>query len=101
MEAMRSEMPNARHLHLTAELGAKSEVLISIKDTGPGLSADQRERAFDPFFTTKSDGMGLGLAVSRSIVEAHDGELRLRETGPQGTTFEIALPIGMAPTGSA
>jgi len=54
------------------------------------------ERIFEPFITTKTDGMGLGLAISRTLIEANGGTLRVMKTGPQGTTFEVALPLSGA-----
>ena len=60
-------------------------------DTGPGIPTDQLPRLFDSFFTTKADGMGLGLSISRSIVEQHGGEL-LAENRDRGALFRIVLP---------
>jgi len=70
------------------------QVHVSIRDTGVGLDADHAERAFDPFFTTKPKGLGMGLAISRRIVEAHGGHLSgtANEEG-RGSTFVFALPI--------
>jgi PAS domain S-box-containing protein len=67
-------------------------VLVSVGDTGTGISPEAAGRIFDPFFTTKATGMGMGLSVCRSIVEAHEGRLRAFPATPHGTIFEIALP---------
>jgi signal transduction histidine kinase len=91
IDAMSATPPSSRALRVTAGFGSDSHVLLLVEDTGPGLAADP-ERIFDPFITTKTNGMGLGLAISRTIVEAHGGTLRVAKTGPQGTTFEVALP---------
>lgn len=71
----------------------KSDVCIAIKDTGEGILEENRRRLFDPFFTTKSDGMGLGLSLSNSIIQAHRGRIRVESHGTGGTTFIIELPI--------
>ena len=68
-------------------------VSFYIHDSGPGIADQDRERIFDAFFTTKSTGMGLGLSICRTIMEQHGGTLRLTNTGRNGSTFEIALPI--------
>jgi signal transduction histidine kinase len=73
-------------------LAAQEAVEVVIRDTGPGIPPDIRERIFDRFYTTKDDGIGLGLAIARSIVEAHGGTLRFDSTR-EGTTFICRLPI--------
>ncbi|WP_375785187.1 MASE4 domain-containing protein [Bradyrhizobium sp. Pha-3] len=92
IEAMGSVEPAARRLRLATRVDEKSTVALSIQDAGEGIPAGDRDRVFDAFFTTKSSGMGLGLAISRTIIENHDGVLRLIRSGPEGSTFEIALP---------
>ncbi len=74
--------------------GADWTVLVSVKDTGPGMAADVRKRLFEPFFTTKprGKGTGLGLSISRSIIEEHKGELRVESEVGAGATFVIRLP---------
>jgi signal transduction histidine kinase len=68
-------------------------VAIVVEDTGPGIPADLRDRIFDSFFTTKSAGMGIGLAICRSIVESHDGRITVSDhESRQGARFEILLP---------
>jgi signal transduction histidine kinase len=69
------------------------EVLYSISDTGEGLPIGlDPERVFDAFFTTKKEGMGMGLAISRSIIEAHGGKLWATRNPDRGTTFQFTLP---------
>jgi len=70
-----------------------SGVSVEVTDTGPGMDEQTLARIFQPFFTTKPGGMGLGLAISRSIVAAHGGTLQVRSTPGRGTTFRIELPI--------
>jgi C4-dicarboxylate-specific signal transduction histidine kinase len=70
-----------------------AEVLfVIVQDSGPGFPNDDHERLFDAFFTTKSEGLGMGLAVSRSIVRRHGGELRARNT-PEGPRFEFYIQL--------
>jgi C4-dicarboxylate-specific signal transduction histidine kinase len=68
-------------------------VLISVQDSGPGLDATELQRVFTPFYTTKSQGMGMGLAISRSIVEAHQGRLWVMPKAAPGAVFQFTLPI--------
>ena len=76
---------------LDDEPGGDSQVSISIADNGPGLSAEAREKIFEPFFTTKTKGTGLGMAISRRIVEAHGGEIAVGREQP-GAEIVITLP---------
>ena len=66
---------------------------IRVTDSGVGISCEDAERLFTPFFTTKSSGMGMGLAICRSIVEAQGGHLWATETLPHGATFQFTLPV--------
>jgi len=70
-----------------------TSVLIALQDSGPGLSATELQRAFEPFYTTKPQGMGMGLAISRSIIEAHDGRLWATADAPRGAIFQFTLPV--------
>ncbi len=81
-----------RVLTISVGLTGTSEVQITVRDTGPGLDADQTERIFDAFYTTKPEGMGMGLAISRSIIEAHGGRLWATAELDQGATFHFTLP---------
>jgi signal transduction histidine kinase len=70
-------------------------VSIRIRDTGPGVDPEIRDKIFEPGVSTKAGGWGVGLALSRRIVELHDGRIELLETG-EGTTFQVLLPIAPA-----
>jgi signal transduction histidine kinase len=74
-------------------------VVVSVEDTGAGLSPEQMDRIFEPFFTTKDQGIGMGLSISRSIVEGHSGKLCASRRRPRGARFEFRLPIGDAGKG--
>jgi signal transduction histidine kinase len=69
-----------------------AHVLVAVEDSGPGLDPRRVEQIFDAFYTTKPQGLGMGLAISRSIVEAHGGRLWASNTG-QGSVFRFALPV--------
>ena len=96
IEAMNSTAPANRQLRLATEIRGGSTAVLSVEDTGTGIPPEDRERIFDAFFTTRQSGMGLGLAISRTIVEGHGGALRLAGSDPNGSIFEIALPLGVA-----
>jgi PAS domain S-box-containing protein len=81
-----------RAIAVGAEI-VNGSVEITLSDSGPGIADEIRGRIFEPFVTTKADGMGMGLAISRSIVEAQGGHLRLVATGEGGTRFAFDLPI--------
>jgi len=68
-------------------------VLIAVRDSGPGLDPKQLQHVFETFYTTKSSGMGMGLAISRSIIEAHRGRLWVSANTPKGAIFQFTLPI--------
>ena len=94
-----SELPEGpREVDLTSEKVATNpeqiEVLITIRDSGPGLDPQHLDRLFDAFYTTKSHGLGIGLAISRSIIEAHGGRLWATANAPRGAVFQFTLPIG-------
>jgi signal transduction histidine kinase len=94
IDAMSSSPPEARRLRLRTSFDGQSTVLMSVQDSGPGISAEDRQRIFDPFFTTKSGGMGLGLAISSTLVTNHGGKLRLVKSDSDGSIFELAMPVG-------
>jgi signal transduction histidine kinase len=96
IDAMNSIPPRARRLRLATSLTGHSSVLLSVQDTGPGITPEQSDHLFEPFFTTKPTGMGLGLAICRTVVEDHGGSLRLSKTDLEGCVFEMTLPIAAA-----
>ena len=65
---------------------------MAVRDRGVGLSSDELDKIFQPFYTTKSDGLGMGLAISRSIIEAHGGRLWAENNPDRGATFYFTLP---------
>ncbi|SDR23388.1 GAF domain-containing protein [Rhizobiales bacterium GAS191] len=71
----------------------ENEVLVSVADSGPGIAADDLEHIFDSFYSTKPQGLGVGLSISRSIVEAHGGRLSLASNASSGSVFQFTLPI--------
>jgi two-component system sensor kinase FixL len=73
-------------------LGSRPALRISVRDNGPGIPLEQRPRVFDPFYTTKAKGTGLGMAIARRIVEAHEGQIELGEGAGPGAVFLITLP---------
>ena len=93
IDAMKSSPSEARQLRLKTSFDGQSTVLMSVQDTGPGISPEDREHIFDPFFTTKPDGMGLGLAISSTLVASHGGKLTLVKSDVDGTIFELEMPV--------
>jgi signal transduction histidine kinase len=68
-------------------------VCVAVSDQGPGVPADQLDQIFAPFFTTKADGLGLGLNICRTIIEAHGGSMTVANQADGGATFSFILPI--------
>jgi signal transduction histidine kinase len=83
----------ARILSVTSEFHDNSEIVVSVADTGSGINSQDRERVFNPLFTTKSSGMGMGLSICRSIIEAHDGRIWVESNSPKGAVFQFALSL--------
>ena len=92
-EAMRTIDDRPRELFIRTERHEQNHVLLSVKDSGVGLTAQAAERIFEAFYTTKTDGMGIGLSISRSIIEAHQGRLWAVPNDGPGATFFLALPF--------
>jgi signal transduction histidine kinase len=67
-------------------------VLVAVRDSGPGIDPEHIERVFDAFYTTKSSGVGMGLSICRSIIDAHGGRLWAEANKPRGTIFQFTLP---------
>jgi signal transduction histidine kinase len=86
----------AGELIIKSQRNPDNQLLISVSDTGPGLPPERADKIFDPFFTTKAQGTGMGLAISRSIIESHGGRLWATETSGRGATFQFTLPATSA-----
>ncbi|WP_333872946.1 sensor histidine kinase [Methylobacter sp.] len=82
-----------RRVTIQSRLTPKNEIQVKIHDNGPGLDAAQQQKILTPFYTTKAGGMGMGLSISRSLIEAHDGILNFTSEPGNGTTFYFTLPI--------
>ena len=82
-----------RRVTVTARPGGARIVEVAVGDTGPGIPADMLANVFDPFFSTKPNGMGMGLPISRTIVEAHGGQLWAENNHGRGATLRFTLPI--------
>ncbi len=95
IDAMKN-VEGTRQLTLNSELGEDKQLLVSVHDTGSGLPMDQPDQIFTAFFTTKSYGTGMGLSISRSIVESHGGRLWAINNSGQGACFKFTLPAAAA-----
>jgi len=91
IDAMK-EVEALRELAINSQRGENEELVVSVTDTGVGLPAQQVDQIFDAFFTTKVHGTGMGLRISRSIVESHGGRLWAGPNSPRGATFHFSLP---------
>ena len=98
VEAMSDIDEGVRELRISTETDAAGGVRVTVRDTGPGLDATSVDRLFEAFYTTKPGGMGMGLSICRSIIEAHGGRLRARANEPRGAMFQFTLPPQMAET---
>jgi PAS domain S-box-containing protein len=92
-DAMKDALRWKREVVVWAEAVRSDIVRVGVRDSGPGLSGDMRDKIFEPFFTTKRQGMGMGLSISRSIVEAHGGRLWAENNSDYGATFYFTLPV--------
>jgi signal transduction histidine kinase len=92
IDAMRTITERSRILTVRSQLDDRNNIVVNVADSGVGLDAENRERIFDTFFTTKAAGMGMGLAISKSIIEAHHGRLWAAPGCPIGAIFAFALP---------
>jgi signal transduction histidine kinase len=91
IDAMK-EVNGTRELTVHSQRGENEELVLSVSDTGVGLPPRQAGQVFDAFFTTKPHGTGMGLRISRSIVESHGGRLWAAGNSSRGATFHLALP---------
>ncbi|MCP3397119.1 PAS domain S-box protein [Bradyrhizobium sp. CCGB20] len=93
IEAMHTVADRPRELLIQSSRDDRGRVQLSVTDCGVGIAEDDRVRILDPFFTTKSTGLGMGLAICRSIIEAHGGHLSIVRKKEPGATFQFALPV--------
>ncbi|HUC52380.1 MAG TPA: ATP-binding protein [Xanthobacteraceae bacterium] len=92
MEAMNTTPDRGRVLHVRTQLREPAAIVVEVKDSGPGIDPEQLDSIFGAFFTTKAQGMGLGLAICRMIIEHHGGELTASSDGKAGALFQFVLP---------
>jgi signal transduction histidine kinase len=93
VDSMSSDEHGARELSIGIEQGqADGGVLVQVRDSGPGIDPRNVERVFEPFYTTKTGGVGMGLAICRSIINGHGGRLWVEANEPRGVVFQFTLP---------
>jgi C4-dicarboxylate-specific signal transduction histidine kinase len=92
IDAMGSVTDRPRLLRVRSETNESDAVVVTVEDSGAGIDPKSTDRIFDTFYTTKSHGMGIGLAICRSIIEAHGGGIRSSPGNPHGTVFQVILP---------
>jgi two-component system sensor kinase FixL len=97
-DAMHAVVGHMRHMRISTRHGAR-HVVVSVRDSGTGLDRADASRVFEPFYTTKAGGSGMGLAISRSIVQSHGGALWAVSNGDRGSTFRFKIPIPTAARG--
>jgi signal transduction histidine kinase len=93
VEAMSGLDKEAKELRISTERDAAGGVLVSVTDSGPGLDPRSAERLFERFYTTEPAGLGMGLAICRSIIEAHGGRLWVVANLPKGAIFQFTVPV--------
>lgn len=86
------EVEEAERRLVVRTIAIDDGVEVAVSDHGPGIPSSRVEKVFDPFFTTKEDGIGLGLVIAQSIIDAHDGKIWASEHGQRGATFHVHLP---------
>jgi signal transduction histidine kinase len=96
-EAMISMREGERELLICTEKSDSNGALVAVRDSGPGLDLETVDRLFEAFYTTKVQGMGIGLAICRSIIQAHGGRLWARANVPRGAIFQFTLPHPTGP----
>jgi signal transduction histidine kinase len=92
LQAMGAVSDGARQVLITTRQIELNDLCVGVQDTGPGFSTETLPHLFEPFYTTKPDGMGMGLTICRSIIEAHGGRLWASACEPHGALFQFALP---------
>jgi len=98
LEAMKDSNDTPRELELITGRADSNQVFVEVRDSGPGLDPSRPNAVFDSFYTTKPGGMGMGLSISRSIVEAHGGQLSATPNEPHGAVFRFTLPTNAEQT---
>ena len=93
MDAMETTETASRHVEILAHPADEGQVELAVKDTGTGFAPDQLQHLFEAFFTTKSDGMGMGLAICKTIIESHEGHIRARNNAESGACVSFTLPV--------
>jgi PAS domain S-box-containing protein len=93
IESMDNTMDRSRVLRVITKSHGPEAIIVAVEDSGPGINPKRLDSIFDPFITTKPDGMGLGLAICRMIVERHDGKLSASSDGKNGARFQLVLPV--------
>jgi signal transduction histidine kinase len=88
-----SEQSGPRIVTVRVDRAGSESLVVMVKDTGPGIAPHDLPRLFEPFFTTKRGGMGMGLAICRTTVEAHGGQLSADSAPGSGATFRLTLPV--------
>jgi signal transduction histidine kinase len=94
IEAVNQNSMGPRLLVIRCAQRDPKNVLVTVQDTGTGFALEDSDRLFDAFYTTKQNGMGMGLAISRSIVESHGGRIWATPNDPTGAAFHFTLPAG-------
>jgi signal transduction histidine kinase len=100
IDAMKVVTDRPRELVIKSQPHEPEEVLVAVQDSGIGVDQQNMARLFEPFYTTKPEGMGMGLRISRSIIEAHGGRLWATPNPGPGITVQFTLPINDQPAGS-
>jgi two-component system, LuxR family, sensor kinase FixL len=94
LEAM-EENRDSRNLLIRTSRKDPDTILVEVKDSGGGIPAENMKKLFKHFFTSKPDGLGMGLSISRSIVEAHGGQLEAENNRDRGATFRFTIPVNL------
>ena len=92
VESIASVEHRARVLTVRSQRDRRHDIAVTVEDTGTGIDQTDLERVFEPFFSTKPEGMGMGLSICRSIVEAHGGRITASPARAGGSVFQVSLP---------
>jgi PAS domain S-box-containing protein len=95
VEAMSSVEKGSRELEISTKQPKAGEILVAVRDSGPGIDPERLDQVFAPFYTTKNSGIGMGLSICRSIITAHGGRLWAEANRPRGTIFQFTLPADL------